>query len=76
MKNKNKSKVFTEFRTWVERFHGIDHDGIIQIRDTPRATSVELPSSSSNADRLPSGAMKKPPHPPKPQKCANCTDFT
>ena len=71
VKNKNKSKVFTEFRAWVERFHEIDHDGIIQIRDAALAIPVGLPSSSSNADRLPSGAKKKPPNPPKPQKCAN-----
>ncbi len=76
VKNKNKSKVFTEFRAWVERFHEIDRDGIISIRDTPLASTIEVPSSSTASDSLPVGAKKKPPHPPKPQKCANCTDFT
>ena len=76
IKNKNKSKVFSDFREWVDRFHEIDQNGVISVRETPLASVVSAPSSSSDVSRLPQGAKKKPPHPPKPQKCANCTDFT
>lgn len=41
VKNKNKS-MLTDFRSWVEWFHEIDQDGVIQIRDAPLVTPLKL----------------------------------
>ena len=60
VKNKNKSKVFPEFRAWVERFHEIDRDGIISIRDTPLASTIEVPSSST-ASQFARGSQEEAP---------------
>ena len=42
IKNKNKSKIFTDFREWVDRFHEIDQNGVITIRETPFLWLVPL----------------------------------